>query len=168
MSKQSVSDNNLLRWIMQIAVVTVFAVLMAVFIWYLQDSEPDIKQATMDLLADEMAKSVVSAKWQWEAEGRPARIVQVRYDKVTGKEVDRSPIPMSHLGWPRVEPNAQGCGDLWRAVLNQPLQIHSFKVYAEYFDGVEMSGKALDSTCRFRLSTGPSFDYRIYMGQVVK
>ncbi|GAA0374038.1 hypothetical protein GCM10009092_42830 [Bowmanella denitrificans] len=167
MSDQSVSDNNLQRLMIQIIIVVAFALLMVFFIWYLNDSEDDIKKVSLEMLADEMAEAVVSARWQWEAEGRPARILQIRYNS-QGKEVDRRPIAMSHIGWPRVEPNSEGCAALWQSVLNVPLEVESFKVYPEYFDGVAISGKALDSTCRFRLSTGPFFEYRIYTGQVIK
>ncbi|ALS97005.1 hypothetical protein [Lacimicrobium alkaliphilum] len=167
MNQQSESENRQLRLIMQIAIVLVFASLMAAFIWYFEDSEEDIQQTTLDLLADEMARSVISARWQWEAEGRPARILQIRYDR-NGKETDRRPIAMSHLGWPKVEPSADGCDQLWKTVLNTPMQVNNFRVYGEFFDGVKMSGKALDSMCRFRVSTGPYFDYKIYTGQVIK
>lgn len=167
MSDQSVSESNLQRLIIQIIIVTLFALLMAFFIWYLNDSEDDLKKVSLDLLADEMAEAVVGAKWQWEAEGRPARILQIRYNSV-GKEVDRRPIAMSHIGWPRVEPTSDGCAGLWKSVLNVPMEVQSFKVYGEYFDGVSLTGNALDSTCRFRLSTGPYFEYRIYTGQVIK
>ncbi|WP_088329527.1 hypothetical protein [Lacimicrobium sp. SS2-24] len=167
MNQQSDSENRQMRLIMQVAVVLIFASLMATFIWYFEDGEENMQEITLNLLAEEMARSVVSARWQWEAEGRPPRILQVQYDR-EGNETDRRPIPMSHLGWPKVEPNAEGCDQLWKTVLNTPMQVGSFKVYGEFFDGVKMSGKALDSMCRFRVSTGPYFDYRIYTGQVIK
>ncbi|MDF2179136.1 hypothetical protein P2G88_12825 [Aliiglaciecola sp. CAU 1673] len=167
MSSQSEKDNNLNRWIMQISVVVVFTSLMSFAIWYLHESEPDLAGTTMEMLADRMAKNVVGAKWQWEAEGRPARILQVIYDE-QGKEVDRRPIAMSHLGLPRVEPDKKGCNELWRALLNVPMQVTEYKVFAEYYSGEQLTGNALDSTCRFRVSIGPSFDYKIYTGQIKK
>ena len=49
-----------------------------------------------------------------------------------------------------------------------PMDIDGFKVFAEYYDGLKLSNNALDSVCRYRLSTGPYFEYKVFSGQVLK
>ena len=75
---------------------------------------------------------------------------------------------MTHLGWPRLEPTSKGCAVLWQEILDLDLEVEGFKMYAEFFDGVQLSNNALASICRYRLSTGPYFEYKVYTGQVSK
>jgi hypothetical protein len=75
---------------------------------------------------------------------------------------------MSHLGWPKAEPTSQGCAEIWNMVLNIPMDIDGFKVFAEYYDGLKLSNNALDSICRYRLSTGRYFDYKVFSGLVLQ
>ena len=150
-----------------LTVVAVFTALMVGFIMYFYQSEPDMKRVALATLADQFASSATNAHWQWQAEGRPELIMLVHYD-IKGQETDRRPISMSKQGWPQMEPTSKGCGVLWEMILNMPLAISGFKVYPEYYDGVQLSGDAADSMCRFRLSTGPYFEYMIYTGRVKK
>ncbi|MCC2617641.1 hypothetical protein LJ739_15410 [Aestuariibacter halophilus] len=155
----------------KLAVLAVFVTLMVSAIVYFNRYEPDYKRQTLVNLADQFAKSVVNAHWQWQAEGRPQIVMLKHYEPRLDNEAelietDRRPIRMSHLGWPRTEPSSQGCEQLWGMVLNLPLEIEGFKVFAEYFDGVQQSDQALDARCRFRLSVGPYFEYHIFTGAV--
>jgi hypothetical protein len=83
-------------------------------------------------------------------------------------ETDRKPIFMSRLGWPKAESTSDGCADIWNMVLNMPMDIDGFKIFAEYYDGLKLSNNVQDSVCRYRLSTGPYFEYKVYLGQVLK
>lgn len=150
-----------------LTVVAVFTALMLGFILYFYKSEPDVKRVALATLADRFSTSATNAHWQWQAQGRPELILLVHYD-LQGRETDRRPISMSEEGWPRMEPTSEGCGKLWEMVLNMPLSISGFRVYAEYYDGMQLSGNEADSRCRFRLSTGPYFEYLVYSGQVEK
>ncbi len=85
-----------------------------------------------------------------------------------GKETNRRPVTMSDLGWPRVEPTAQGCADLWDIILDMPMEINSYRVKAEFIDGIDSTGKVLDSKCRYKLAMGAYFEYWVYTGNVVK
>lgn len=156
-----------------ILILVVFVGLLTSFIFYFNKNEPDLKRVAMETLAEQFTKSVNNAHWQWQAEGRPSLVMVIEYEPRLGNnqdliEKDRRPITMSHLGWPRVEPTSEGCGKLWGMVLDVRLEVEGFKVYPEYFDGVELSGNALDAKCRFRMSVGPQFEYNIYTGQVSK
>ncbi len=154
-----------------VLVVLVFAVLMAVAIVSVYKGEGNVERVAMETLADRFVNNVNAAHWQWRREGEPQRILFVHYGAVADAkgmpvESDRTPILMSHLGWPRVEPSAKGCQALWQNILNLPMTINGFKVTARFYDGVAMNKQALDSYCLFRVSTGPAFMYRIYTGQV--
>ena len=154
-----------------IVILVVFVGLLTSFIFYFNKNEPDLKKVTMEALADQFTKSVNNAHWQWQAEGRPSIVMVIQYEARLDNNQDlveksRRPITMSHLGWPRVEPTSEGCGKLWRMVLNVPLEVEGFRVYPEFYDGVALSGNALDGKCRFRVSVGPQFEYKIYTGQV--
>ncbi|WP_438864660.1 hypothetical protein [Neptunicella sp.] len=167
MNKNEAADENLRSLFSNIVVVLLVLIVMGSLVSYFYRSEPDLKKLAMGKLADSFAKSVVNAHWQWQAEGNPPRVLLVQYN-AEGKEVNRSPIPMSHLGWPKATPNRQGCEQLWRAVLDVPMTVNNFHVIADYFDGVQNDDDALQSMCRYRLPTGPYFDYQIYTGKVLK
>ena len=156
---------------MKLMIVVVFVSLITSFIFYLNESEPDIKLVSMEGLAEQFSRSVNNAHWKWQADGRPDIVIVIDYENrmdesMTLIEKDRRAIQMSHLGWPRVEPTSDGCDKLWDMVLNVRMEVEGFRVYGEYYDGVAKTGNALDATCRFRMSVGPYFDYRIYTGQV--
>ncbi len=173
MDRQHASEERTLGLYSKIIVLVVFVSLMTTAIFYFNKNEPDIKLTAMQTLAEEFSKNVTNAHWQWQAEGRPQIVMLVQYASRLGDqnsliETDRRPMVMSHLGWPRAEPNSDGCAKLWRMVLGTPLEIEGFKVFPEYFDGVENTDNALDAKCRFRLSVGPYFEYQIYTGQVGK
>jgi hypothetical protein len=148
-------------------IIIAFFVLISTLVWYLYESEPDIERTAMEALSKQFATSVTNAHWQWRAEGEPNRIVLVHYD-ADGNENNRRPIAMGHLGYPKVEPSSQGCGKLWRVLLDMPLTLNRLKVYAEYYDGIAISDNILDSYCRYRLLNGPMFDYKIYRGRIEK
>jgi hypothetical protein len=148
-------------------IIIAFFAFISTLVWYLYESEPDIERTAMEALSKQFSTSVTNAHWQWRAEGEPNRIVLVHYD-IEGNENNRRPIEMGHLGYPKVEPSSKGCGELWRVVLDMPLSLNRLKVYAEYYDGIAISGNILDSYCRYRLLNGPMFDYKIYRGQIEK
>lgn len=164
--KTSKSDSSRSIFV-NLTVVAVFTTLMVSFIMYFYQSEPDVKRLTLATLADQFSLSATNAHWQWQAEGRPDLIMLVHYDN-NGSETDRRPISMSKQGWPRMDSTSLGCGKLWEMVLNIPLAIKGFKVYAEFYDGLKISGNEKDSKCRYRLSTGPYFEYMVFSGQVTK
>lgn len=152
---------------MQIIIGLIFAIFMMTFAWYANKSEPAIHKVAMSTAADSFTTSVVNAHWQWRAEGSPNRIILVEYNRAH-QETDRRPINMSHLGWPKVEPNQEGCEKLWQAVLGLPLQIQGFKVRADYYNGLNVTGKILDSYCRYEIAVGPYFEYKVFTGVVTK
>jgi hypothetical protein len=173
MQNNQASHERTRRLYINLMVVVVFVSLMLGFIVYFQESTPNIKKVAMENLALQYAESVNIAHWQWQGEGRPGIIMLVDYAGGLDQsgalvEKDRRPVFMSHLGWPKVEPSSQGCEQLWHMVLNIPLEINGFKVFAEFYDGVKLSDNALDSRCRYRLSVGPYFEYKVYTGHVSK
>ncbi len=161
------SDHNRPGLFLNCVIIIAFFTLIGTLVWYVYESEPDIEKAAMEALSKQFATSVTNAHWQWRAEGEPNRIVLVHYDN-DGRETNRRPIEMGHLGYPRVEPSSMGCGKLWRMVLDMPLSLNRLKVYAEYYDGIAITDNILDSYCRYRILNGPMFDYKIYRGQIEK
>lgn len=148
-------------------IIALFFVLITSFIIYFDDTDPHIQAAALNRTADKMSTLVTSAHWLWRAKGSPNRIMLVDYDDA-GKETNRRPVTMSDLGWPRVEPSDMGCADLWDNILDMPMQINTFRVKAEFVDGINTTGKILDSKCRYKLAMGASFEYWVYTGRVVK
>lgn len=156
-----------------ITVVVVFVSLMLGFIVYLNDGSSNIRRVALENLAEQFSTSVSNSHWQWQGEGRPQIVMLITYANKLGEnntlvEKDRKPIFMSHLGWPKAEPTSKGCAEIWDMVLNIPMDIDGFKVFAEYYDGLKLTNNALDSVCRYRLSTGPYFEYKVFSGQVLK
>lgn len=171
MKSNAASQDSIRRITINMLILGIFIVLMSSFLYYFSESEADVKKLEMGLLADSFADNVTNSRWQWIAEGKPERIILIQYtldENQEAKEVDRRPIPMTHLGWPKAAPDQAGCQSLWKIVLDIPMEIKRFRVYAEYYDGLDISGKVLDSRCKFRLSTGPEFEYLIYTGRVIK
>lgn len=167
MQKNQASEERNRSVFINLTVVVVFVGLILAFILYFNKSSPALKRLALQGFAEQLAKSTLNAHWQWQNEGRPGRIMQLQYDS-QGNEIDRRALDMSHLGWPKVEPTSLGCATLWDQVLNTPLEIQGFKIYAEFYDGIQLSNNGLASICRFRLSTGNYFDYSVYRGHVSK
>ncbi|WP_100643537.1 hypothetical protein [Alteromonas facilis] len=149
-----------------IVIILAFVGLMTSTIVYLNESEPDMHQEMMDNLAVQFSRSVINAHWQWQAEGRPRMIMLVHYDR-TGKETGRRPVRMSAKGWPHVDATSDSCERVWLNVLDMYTRVDSFRVIGEYYDeGVSDTGELLQ-WCRYRLSTGPYFDYYVNSGRVI-
>ncbi|NMH59946.1 hypothetical protein [Alteromonas ponticola] len=127
--------------------------------------EPDLKANVLQQLAVKFERSAVSSYYQWEAENRPEMIMFVHYN-AEGKETDRRPVRIARNGWPKVIPSSEGCEDLWRMLINVPMIIDGFKVFGEFFPGKLEDDKIISARCRFRLSSGPYFDYHIDNGSV--
>ncbi|MFQ3235722.1 MAG: hypothetical protein ACI9C4_001284 [Paraglaciecola sp.] len=165
MLKSQVNEERSRSVFINLVVVVVFASLMLAFILYFNKNSPDIKRLVLQKFAEQLTKSTLNAHWQWQKEGRPNSIMQLQYDGQGNKSQSRT-LGMSDLGWPKVEPSSLGCATFWETILHSPMEIKGFKMYAEFYDGIQLSNNALASICRFRLSTGPYFDYGVYRGQV--
>jgi hypothetical protein len=173
MKRNQASDEQNRSLFINITVVVVFVTLMLGFILYLNDGSTNLRKLALENLAEQFSTSVSNAHWQWQGEGRPQIVMLITYANKLGTdnklvETDRKPIFMTHLGWPKSESTSKGCADIWDMVLNIPMDIEGFKVFAEYYDGEKLTGNAVDSVCRYRLSTGPYFEYKVYSGQVLK
>jgi hypothetical protein len=167
MRRNEATDERERSLFSNLVVVVVFASLMLGFILYFNQSTPSIRKIVLQNIVTQFTKSTLNAHWQWQNEGRPSSILLIEYDE-QGNEKGRHPLNMSHLGWPKLTPTSKGCADLWRDVLNAELEVEGFKMYAEFYDGVQTHDNALASFCRYRLSTGPYFEYKVYTGQVSK
>lgn len=165
MNKRERAEQSQRRLYINIIIVVLFSVLMVTLIVRLNKSEPDTHLKFMNLLAQQFQRSVTNSHWQWQAEGRPEMIMLVHYNDQY-MEIDRRPVRMAHFGWPRVEPMSEGCGKLWQMVMNLPQNVDGFRIIPEYYRGELVNGEPVNSRCRFRLSTGPYFDYSIYSGVV--
>lgn len=173
MKRNEAADERSRSLFVNITVVVVFVSLMLGFILYLNDGSTNLRRIVLENLAEQFSTSVSNAHWQWQGEGRPQIVMLITYSNKLGEnntlvEKDRRPIFMSRLGWPKAEPTSQGCAEIWDMVLNMPMDIDGFKIFAEYYDGLKLSNNALDSVCRYRLSTGPYFEYKVFSGQVLK
>lgn len=173
MKRNQASEEQSRSLFINITVVVVFASLMLGFIIYLNDGSTNLRKVALENLAERFSTSVSNAHWQWQGEGRPQIVMLVSYANKLGEndtlvETARKPIFMSHLGWPKSEPTSKGCAEIWDMVLDIPLDIDGFKIIAEYYDGVKLTDNPLDSVCRYRLSTGPYFEYKVFSGQVMK
>lgn len=163
MKSKDVAEHKLNRLLVNLAVIVVFAILMATAIVFIYDSEPDIEAEIMRGYAHQFATSASNAHWQWQAEGRPEMIMLVHYNK-DGKEVGRRPVRMAHFGWPKVEPSSESCLQLWEQLLDTSTRVEGFRVLGDYY--ASDNDKTPNARCRYRVSTGPYFDYSIYTGNV--
>ena len=134
--------------------------------FYFYEAEPDVKRVALDVAAKQLSTSVTNAHWQWQAEGRPQIIMMIHYD-VDGSEKGRRAIRMNSQGRPAFEQTSEGCGKLWQKVLNLPLSIEGFKVVPEYYQA-QHNPELNESFCRYRLSTGPYFDYMVLSSRITE
>ena len=171
MNNNDLSEHNQRSMISNIIIVLIFLGLMASAIAYFNKATPNLKAEIMQTLAQQFGRNVTNAHWQWQAEGRPNMIMLIQYDN-GGKERGRQPLRMALTGWPHVEPNSDSCEALWQNILYLPARVDGFRVIAEYY---QQSANADDidaqqpvaGYCRFRVSTGPYFDYYVNSGRVV-
>lgn len=150
-----------------IIIALIFTAFMSTFVWYMSRSQSDVSKLAMRTAANTFSTSAINTHWKWRIEGSPQRVILIEYNRA-GKETDRRPITMSNLGWPRVEPNTEGCQQQWLQMLGMPMELQGFKVEAQYYDGRLNSGKILDSYCRYNIKSGSYFDYKIFTGRVSK
>lgn len=171
MDKQTQSNDNHKELLSKLAILLVFLVCLGVLIARVYDAEPDVKKVTMQQLARQFQQSVTNAHWQWQGEGRPNMLMLVHYDNSLDDESrlvekGRSPVAMGQSGWPAVEPNDQSCKKLWSSMLNLPADVRGFKVFTEYYAGDK--AQQVLGKCRYRISIGWYFDYKIGSGEVSK
>lgn len=171
MNRQEAGQEKARTFFGKIIVVLVFVLLMASFVMYFNNSEPDVKYIAMENLQQRFSQSVTNSHWQWQAEGRPGMIMLVHYESRPDEndmpiEKDRRPIKMSLNGYPTAENSSEGCAKIWQMILNMPLRIDGFKVFSEYFVDTDDEDAINDAKCRYRLSVGPSFEYQIANGRV--
>ena len=164
MSSKGIAENSLKKLIMNIVVVVVFASLMASFIAYFIRNEPNLHDAVMEGFARQFQQSAENAHWQWQAKGRPERIMLLHFND-EGKETDRRPVRMTHTGRPWAALTSDGCAQLWQTLLNVPARVDGFRVIAEYYSPDEDQKDSL-GRCRYRLSRGAYFDYALDSGNV--
>ena len=156
-----------------ITVVVVFVSLILSFITYLNDTSANIRRQALENLAKQFSNSVTNAHWQWQAEGRPEIVMLLTYGNTLGEnntliETGTKPMFMNHQGWPKAQSTSEGCADIWNMVLNMSMDRDGFKIFVEYYDGLALYNNAQESVCRYRLSTGSYFEYKIFSGQVSK
>lgn len=132
---------------------------------YTDKIQHDLYWVKMDRLADDFGNNVARSHWQWRAYDKKERIILVNYNSA-GQEVNRRPITMSRVGWPRVEPTSRGCSEVFYNVLGEQQDVDGFKVKAEFLDGIKLNGKILDTCCKFSTVNGLGFRYRIFTGEV--
>ncbi|MEP1383165.1 MAG: hypothetical protein ABJK64_05155 [Paraglaciecola sp.] len=171
MKKGQEPEKNTQSMFVSISAIVVFSSLMLGIIVYLYSGSTNIKRIALENLAEQFATNIQNAHWQWQGEGKPEILMLVSYtsqigEKETVTETSRKPIFMTHDGWPKAASTSKGCAKIWDMVLNAPMTIEGFKVIAEYYDGLKLTNNPLDSTCRFRLSTGPYFEYKPHSGLV--
>ena len=172
MKRNEAADERNRSLFINITVGMSFFVLMVSFIVYFNNDSTNLRHIALDNLAKQFSTGVSHSHWQWQGEGRPQIVILRTYANKLGEnntlvETDRKPVFMSHQGWPKAEPTSEGCSDIWNMVLNIPMDIDGFKIFAEYHDGIVLTNNALDSVCRYRLSTGPYFEYKLFSGHVL-
>lgn len=156
MEQREVDVVNFRSQFMNILVVIIIAIAMVAAIMYFYRSEPDYQRQTMRLYASTYINNVRLANANWQVEGKPLRVMLVQYDN-TGQAGERYPVVMGKSGWPSPQGEQAGCEKLWRGLIGTPLNIENFKVMADYIRPNSDSNK--QGICRYRLSTGPYFEY---------
>ena len=172
MQKNQAAEERNRSVFFNVTVVVLFVVLMVSFIVYFNQNAPNLRRVTFENLAKSFASSVHNVHWQWQAEGRPEIILLSVFaprldDQNSVVETEKRPVFLNELGWPKADGSRLGCEQIWDSILNMPMEIEGFRVLAEYYDGTKLSGKYTDSRCRYRLSTGPYFEYKVFTGEVL-
>jgi len=171
-SEQATNERSRKLFISSTVIIVLISLIMS-FVLYLNDAPTQLRRLTLENMAKQFSASVTNSHWQWQGEGRPRIVMLSTYANKMGEndslvETGKKPILMSHQGWPKVEPTSKGCSNAWKMLLNMPMDIGDFKVFADYYDGLTISNSALESVCRYRLSAGPYFEYKVFSGQVLE
>ena len=172
MEREQATNERYRSLFINITVAVVLVSLTLSIILYLNDGTTDFKRIKLEKLNKQFIYSVNRLHWQWQGEGRPHVVISLTYanrldENDTLIEIDRKSVLMSHRGWPKAESTSKGCANIWNMVLNTPMDVDGFKISAEHYDEVKLSNNTLDSVCRYRLSAGPYFEYKIFSGQVL-
>lgn len=173
MQDRDIAESSQRKLLSNIIIVVVFMSVMASAIVYFNQSEPKLKEEIMDNLAAQFSRNVLSAHWQWQAEGRPQMIMLVQYEadpepNGLARERGRQPLRMTSNGWPFVDDNSDSCESLWQNILYIPAEVDGFRVIGEYYEDDLDENGVMIRRCRFRVSTGTYFDYYVNSGRVIR
>jgi len=156
------SKNN--SWAAAILVI-LFAAIAVAIISRLDTRSDNTTMIAFEQLATKFSDHVTAAHWKWKAEQPTSMIMLVHYNK-EGREINRSPVKLSYLGWPMAEDSEEGCEKIWSYMIAEPMRVDGFRVHADYYKDTD--DDATVSWCRYRLSSGEYFDYFPTTGKVIK
>ncbi|WP_419227141.1 hypothetical protein ACI7YQ_01185 [Alteromonas marina] len=137
-------------------IAVIFAITLGVTMSFLHTGEEDTTTKAFAAQLDKFKRHIVASHWQWRVRQPTNMIMLIHYDE-SGSEVNRTPVRMSHNGWPSYELSDTGCENIWKALVAAPLRVDGFKVNARYY--AELDDGDDNYWCRFSLSSGSYFDY---------
>jgi hypothetical protein len=156
-SPKQKDTSSVLSNLLRVVIVIVFAGSLIFVINNINTPEEDQTSEQFTVLANVFREHVSSAHWKWRAGKHTSMIMLIHYDK-SGKEVNRSPVKINANGWPTGEFTADGCKDIWDALLARPMRVDGFKVIPRLYDETTAKDQS-NYWCRYSLSSGSYFDY---------
>ena len=160
MSRKQIAEKSEKSMAELLIVITIFSVLIAIFIAYFLKQESQISTAGFGALTNKFGTKVVAVHGQWlmDKQPREVKVVSLYQDETVN-------IPVNKKGWIDVKSEVLACEAIWQHVMDIPMLFLKSPVSAVEIHKESMKVGRL---CRYSLVSGQYFEYRTDNGQVNK
>lgn len=159
MSTNAVQEKKEKSMIELLAIVTVIALLMAVFISYFFKNEQQFTHTGFMSLANKFSAKVQVVRAQWLMDNQPQQVIlKNNLDNYVEK------VTVNKKGWIDSSEHIQPCQHIWQMVLAMPAEFMRTPVTIVQIKAGELVGTG---RCRFQIASQQYFDYTPANGKVV-
>lgn len=162
MTSQQVADKSEKSLAERLIVLTLFSLLMAIFISYFFKQQEQLKRTGFKSISHAFSASVNGIRAQWFMNDKPTQVII----KSTTAENDDTTmtIPVNTSGWVAVKSTTLPCQSIWQYVMESPL------IYMnEPINSIAIKINTIEENnyCQYSLATGESFTYQTSNGKVI-
>lgn len=157
MSTQSDSNQREKTLGENIGIVLLFAVMMAIFIYYFFKQETQLTQIAFDRVANNFSAKIMAVRAQWFMDNQPKFVI------IKDNENNTRHIEVNKSGWVDFQSNDQNCRQIWSVVTESELSFMNQPVIIVEINN-DLEHKL--NVCRYGLPSGEYFDYYLTQGKV--
>lgn len=157
MSTQSDSNQREKTLGENIGIVLLFAIMMAIFIYYFFKQETQLTQVAFDRVANNFSAKIMAVRAQWFMDNQPKFVI------IKDNENNTRHIEVNKSGWVDFQSNDQNCRQIWSVVTESELSFMNQPVIIVEINN-DLEHKL--NVCRYSLPSGEYFDYYLTQGKV--
>jgi hypothetical protein len=151
----------------QIVVITLVAVMMAVFIWFFFKNEKSVVDTGFRHLQGQFSSQVSLIHSQWILSGKPVQLTMKL--SLNDNSHHSQPIYVNKQGWVTSLDDQLMCEDIWRQVMGIPLVYMKQPISAISVERIVVSEQqkmVKEKICRYSIVNGTYFEYNPLTGKI--